>query len=81
MPKPAQLTATFTPQLLDYHQVQQITGLSRTTIWRLQADKSFPASVILGSRTVRFRASEVQAFCDGTWTPTAPAVVEQGVEL
>jgi predicted DNA-binding transcriptional regulator AlpA len=75
----AQLTATFLPRLLNYHQVQQLTGLSRTTIWRLCSEHSFPCAVILGSRTVRFRAVEVQAFCDGTWTLAAPA--GEGVEL
>ncbi len=41
-------------------EVVEMTGLSRTTIWRMEKYKSFPARVSLGKNSVGWRLSEIQ---------------------
>jgi len=40
-------------------EVQELTGLSRTTIWRLERSGKFPARVPLSSSIVGWRSSEI----------------------
>jgi len=40
-------------------EVQELTGLSRTTIWRLERSGKFPARVSLSSSIVGWRASDI----------------------
>ena len=41
-------------------EVQNITGLSRTTLWRLEQKDAFPKRVSLGGQSVGWKLSEVQ---------------------
>ena len=46
-------------------QVQQITGLGRTTLWRLEAEGQFPAKVRLSSGRVGWMEAEVVRWIEG----------------
>jgi prophage regulatory protein len=46
-------------QMLRLSELIKLLGLSRSTIYKLQAEKRFPAGVRLGPRAVRWRAAEV----------------------
>lgn len=48
--------------------VMQLTGLGRSTIYRLMANYQFPRPVRLGARAVAWRRSELDA-----WSQTRPA--------
>ena len=41
-------------------EVVEMTGLSRTTIWRMERYKSFPARVSLGKNSVGWKLSDIQ---------------------
>jgi predicted DNA-binding transcriptional regulator AlpA len=45
-------------------EVVEMTGLSRTTIWRMERYKSFPARVSLGKNSVGWKLSDVQKWVD-----------------
>ena len=45
-------------------EVQQLTGLSRTTLWRLEQRDAFPKRVSLGGQSVGWKLSEVQDWID-----------------
>jgi len=47
--------------------VVRVTGLSRSTLYRLIADKQFPRPVRLGPRAVAWRRQDVEA-----WSETRP---------
>ena len=51
--------------------VTATTGLSRTTLWRLERAGRFPRRVKLSTRAVGWRASDVEAWiagrCDGAF--------------
>ncbi len=51
-------------RILRQQSVQQLCGLSRTTIWRLERQNLFPARRRLGRRSVGWLASEVAAWID-----------------
>jgi len=42
-----------------------MTGLSRTTIWRLENKEEFPRRVSLGANSVGWRLSEVKRWVKG----------------
>lgn len=44
------------------HKLRQMTGLGRTTIYRLMAQNLFPNSVQLGPRAVGWRLSDIDAW-------------------
>lgn len=48
--------------LMDVREVQEISGLSHATIYRLIADKSFPAPIRIGRRAVRWHVDEIKAW-------------------
>ena len=48
--------------LLDIHEVRARVSLGTTTIYRMMADGTFPPSVALGPRTVRWLKSEIDAW-------------------
>ncbi|MNF65287.1 Prophage CP4-57 regulatory protein (AlpA) [compost metagenome] len=52
------------PQLMRRRMVQDLTGLSRTTIYRLMAAGKFPRPVRIGERAVAWRADDLAAFID-----------------
>ena len=41
-------------------EVVEMTGLSRTTIWRMERYKSFPARVSLGKNSMGWKLSDIQ---------------------
>ena len=47
------------PNILRRHQVQQRTGLSRSTLYQYIKDGAFPASVQLGPRAVGWLESDI----------------------
>lgn len=49
-------------RLLAWRQVKDITGLSRTTAWRLQKSGDFPAPVVISPGRVGWREGEVAAW-------------------
>lgn len=56
-PPPAESS---TERIVSSKEVQELTGLSRTTIWRLERNGEFPARVQLSSTRIGWRFSEVQ---------------------
>ena len=45
-------------------EVVEMTGLYRTTIWRMERYKSFPARVSLGKNSVGWKLSDIQKWVD-----------------
>ena len=54
---------TFQEQYLRFAAVREITGLSRSTIWRLERNGDFPQSRKLSANAIGWLASEVMAWC------------------
>jgi predicted DNA-binding transcriptional regulator AlpA len=50
--------------ILRIFRVTQITGLSRTTIWRLERDGKFPRRVRLSERIVGFKEADVHRWIE-----------------
>ena len=48
-------------RLLRRRQVEEITGMSRSSIYRLTKAREFPRGVRIGPKTVRLRASVITA--------------------
>jgi len=59
-PGPADQAATF----LRIRNVIQMTGLGRSTIYRLIADRQFPLPVRLGPRAVAWRRSDLDRWSE-----------------
>ncbi len=55
------------PMFLRMSAVVQMTGLGRTTIYRLMADDAFPSPVKLGPRAIAWRKVDVER-----WGATRP---------
>jgi prophage regulatory protein len=53
-----------TPVFLRMPTVMQITGLGRSTIYRLIADQKFPSPVRLGPRAVAWRRTDLDQWSD-----------------
>lgn len=49
-----------TTRLLRLPEVQRITGMGRSTIWKRAGDGTFPQPVKLGPRTTAWVAAEVE---------------------
>lgn len=49
-------------RLLPWHAVRAITGISRTTAWRLQNAGEFPRPVVISRGRVGWRESEIAAW-------------------
>ncbi len=45
-------------------EVQNLTGLSRTTLWRLEQQNAFPKRVSLGGQSVGWKLNEIQSWID-----------------
>lgn len=54
----------FNERALRLPQVCQMTGLGRSMIYQLQAERRFPQRIKLGERAVGWLESEVQAWLD-----------------
>ena len=50
--------------ILRTNEVSRITGLSRTTLWRLERKGAFPRRIRLGANSVGWRDDEVQEWID-----------------
>ena len=61
--------------ILRTSQVTALTGLSRTTLWRLEKADAFPARVQLGANSVGWRSEEVQAWIENRPRGMTNAVV------
>jgi prophage regulatory protein len=53
-----------TPRLLRLPEVLRITGLGRSTLYRMIAEHRFPAPVQLSKRAVAWREDEVRPWAD-----------------
>jgi len=53
-----------TERLLRRREVEAITGLSRSGLYRLMEEGEFPRPLRVGRASVRWRLSEVQAWID-----------------
>ncbi len=60
-PQPMKPSET-TDRILRAKEVVQLTGLSRTTIWRLENKGEFPRRVSLGGNRVGWRLSEINSW-------------------
>ena len=57
-------TSTTSPTFLRMPSVLRLTGLGRSTIYRLMADSKFPRPVKLGERAVAWRRSDVDRWSE-----------------
>lgn len=48
--------------LLRMPEVRKRTGLSRTTVYRRETDKTFPPKVVLGPKMVAWYESDIERF-------------------
>ena len=51
-------------RLLSRKQVEKLTGLGRSTIYRLMRAGEFPTPIRIGGRAVRWPASELREFLE-----------------
>lgn len=58
------------PAFLRLPMVVRMTGLTRSTIYRLIAKSKFPGPVLLGERAVAWRRTDLERWCDTR--PRAP---------
>ena len=49
-------------RILRFPEVREMTGLSRTTLWRMEKDDKFPQRVQLGISSVGWKQNEIQAW-------------------
>ncbi len=59
-------------RLLGCREVEKITGMSRSSIYRLKREGKFPLPVRVGPSAVRWRASDITA-----WLKSLPAVGDE----
>lgn len=51
-------------KLLTRNEVENLTGLTRTTIYRMMREADFPEPLKIGARAVRWKESEVIAWIE-----------------
>lgn len=69
MSKPTEVTPTeVKPLFIRRNQLKQITGLSQSTIWRLESEGKFPKRRKIGIGCVGWLYSEVQSFLQNSET-------------
>lgn len=51
-----------TTRLLTRQQIEEITGLTRSTIYRLMRSGQFPEPIRIGPRAVRWPQSEIESW-------------------
>ncbi|WP_154725258.1 helix-turn-helix transcriptional regulator [Brevundimonas mediterranea] len=66
-------------RLLAWPRVQDITGLSRTTAWRLQRAGSFPSPVRISVNRVAWRESELTAWSAARTREAPPSVAARAL--
>ena len=57
---PSTSTTSALDRIIRANEVQEMTGLSRTTLWRMENKNEFPRRVSLGGNTVGWKLREVQ---------------------
>jgi len=57
---PTTFTKNNEDRILRFPEVREMTGLSRTTLWRMENDNKFPKRVPLGVSSIGWKLSEVQ---------------------
>jgi prophage regulatory protein len=67
-------------RLLGWRRVKDITGLSRTTAWRLQRAGSFPAPVRISVNRVAWRESELMAWAAARTREAPPSVAARALK-
>lgn len=66
------MTSQQTPDaLLRLPQVKAATGLSRSSVYALEAAGQFPTRIALGAKSVAWKSSEVQAWIESRQRKTA----------
>jgi prophage regulatory protein len=60
------------PRLLRLSTVLLITGLARSTIYRMIAEHRFPAPVKIGKRAVAWRPEDLRQWSEGLPSASAP---------
>ena len=63
-------SADWGPRFARMDTVVRMTGLCRATIYRMIADKRFPAQVRIGSRAVGWRWSDLERWSNERASPT-----------
>lgn len=61
---PAPTSSDLVPMFLRMPMVMRITGLGRSTIYRLMAEEKFPCPVRLGQRAVAWRRCDIEAWSE-----------------
>ncbi len=59
-------------RLLRRREVEAITGLARSTIYRLMKDGTFPRPIRVGPSAVRWRLSDIEAWMASRPTTGSP---------
>ncbi len=49
-------------RIIRFEKVKELTGLSRSTIWRLEKNKLFPKRIKITNRNVGWLLSEIEAW-------------------
>ncbi len=62
---PAKQSNDTQDRILRAHEVQQIVGISRSTIWRLERKGQFPARLPLGIGSVGWLKSDIESWVNG----------------
>ena len=57
--KPAVSQNSLPERIIRTKEVTELTGLSRTTLWRMEKTGEFPAKVSLGANSIGWRLSEI----------------------
>lgn len=60
-------------KILRFNEVRRITGLSRSSIWRLENEGRFPSRVNLGDHSVGWYQSEIENWLSSRPRGIAPA--------
>jgi prophage regulatory protein len=71
-PPPSSEKATPIALLIRLSAVMRLTGLSRSTIYRMIAEHTFPAPVKLAKRAVAWRQDDVRRWSDQRPSTSAP---------
>ena len=59
---PAKLSNDTQDRILRAHEVQKIVGVSRSTIWRMERKGQFPARLPLGTGSIGWLKSDIEAW-------------------
>ncbi|WP_417807102.1 helix-turn-helix transcriptional regulator [Thioclava sp.] len=61
-------------QLMKRRDVEELTGFSRTTIYRLMSEGTFPRPLKTSANSVRWRLSDLQSWMDTLSITSTPGV-------